>query len=52
MIDYGADALILEGSEAGGHIGHVSTIVLIQQVLFRYPSRCRCSWPGASPPAG
>lgn len=37
MIDYGADALILEGSEAGGHIGHVSTMVLIQQVLFQYP---------------
>jgi enoyl-[acyl-carrier protein] reductase II len=37
MIGYGADALILEGSEAGGHIGHVSTVVLIQQVLFAYP---------------
>jgi enoyl-[acyl-carrier protein] reductase II len=37
MIDYGADALILEGSEAGGHIGHVSTLVLIQQVLFNFP---------------
>ena len=37
MIAYGADALVLEGSEAGGHIGHVSTIVLIQQVLFHYP---------------
>jgi len=37
MIDYGADALVLEGSEAGGHIGHVSTIVLIQQVLFKFP---------------
>ena len=37
MISYGADALILEGSEAGGHIGHVSTIVLIQQVLFNFP---------------
>jgi enoyl-[acyl-carrier protein] reductase II len=36
MIDYGADALILEGSEAGGHIGHVSTMVLIQEVLFRF----------------
>jgi enoyl-[acyl-carrier protein] reductase II len=36
MIDYGADALILEGSEAGGHIGHVSTMVLIQQVMFRF----------------
>ena len=38
MIDYGADGLILEGSEAGGHIGHVSTMVLIQQVLFRFPA--------------
>ena len=37
MIDYGADALILEGSEAGGHIGHVSTIILLQQVLFNFP---------------
>jgi enoyl-[acyl-carrier protein] reductase II len=37
MIAYGADALVLEGSEAGGHIGHVSTMVLIQQVLFHYP---------------
>ncbi len=36
MIEYGADALILEGHEAGGHIGHVSTIVLIQEVLFRF----------------
>lgn len=38
MIDYGTDALILEGSEAGGHIGHVSTIVLLQQVLFNFPN--------------
>lgn len=37
MIGYGADALILEGSEAGGHIGHVSTIVLLQEILFRFP---------------
>jgi enoyl-[acyl-carrier protein] reductase II len=37
MIGYGADALVLEGSEAGGHIGYVSTIVLIQQVLFKFP---------------
>ncbi|MBP6876369.1 MAG: nitronate monooxygenase, partial [Candidatus Eisenbacteria bacterium] len=36
MIEYGTDALILEGSEAGGHIGHVSTMVLIQEVLFRF----------------
>ena len=36
MIDYGADALVLEGSEAGGHIGHVSTTVLLQEILFRF----------------
>ncbi len=36
MIGYGADALILEGSEAGGHIGHVSTLVLLQEILFRF----------------
>lgn len=34
MIKYGADALILEGMEAGGHVGHVSLIVLLQQLLF------------------
>jgi enoyl-[acyl-carrier protein] reductase II len=37
MIEYGTDALVLEGSEAGGHIGHVSTIILLQQVLFKFP---------------
>ncbi len=36
MINYGVDALILEGSEAGGHIGHVSLTILLQQVLFEY----------------
>ena len=35
MIRFGADALVLEGSEAGGHIGHVSAMVLLQQVLFK-----------------
>ena len=34
QISWGIDALILEGSEAGGHIGNVSLIVLLQQVLF------------------
>ena len=34
MIGSGVDALMLEGSEAGGHIGHVSLIILLQQVLF------------------
>ncbi len=37
QIRYGADALILEGSEAGGHIGHVSLTILLQQVLFHNP---------------
>jgi enoyl-[acyl-carrier protein] reductase II len=36
MIRFGADAIILEGSEAGGHIGHVSAVVLMQQVLFKF----------------
>lgn len=34
QIRFGIDALILEGSESGGHIGHVSLTVLLQQVLF------------------
>ena len=35
LIRYGADAIILEGMEAGGHVGHVSLTVLLQQVLFQ-----------------
>jgi enoyl-[acyl-carrier protein] reductase II len=38
QIRFGVDALILEGSEAGGHIGHVSLTILLQQVLFHNPS--------------
>jgi enoyl-[acyl-carrier protein] reductase II len=34
LIEMGADALVLEGSEAGGHIGPVALSVLIQQILF------------------
>ncbi len=33
LIKNGIDALIVEGSEAGGHIGHVSTSVLAQEIL-------------------
>lgn len=36
MIRFGAAAIILEGSEAGGHIGHVATTVLVQQVLYKF----------------
>lgn len=37
MKRFGADGLILEGMEAGGHVGHVSLTILIQQVLFEMP---------------
>ena len=33
MILNGIDALIIEGSEAGGHVGPVSTNVLVQEIL-------------------
>lgn len=33
LVKMGVDALIIEGSEAGGHIGPVSTSVLAQEVL-------------------
>ncbi|MCH9754071.1 MAG: nitronate monooxygenase [Alphaproteobacteria bacterium] len=33
LIKLGADALIIEGMEAGGHIGPVSTAVLAQEIL-------------------
>jgi len=36
LIKFGVDGLILEGSEAGGHIGHVSLTILLQQVLFEF----------------
>jgi enoyl-[acyl-carrier protein] reductase II len=36
QIRYGVDALILEGSEAGGHIGYVSLMILLQEVLFKF----------------
>ena len=34
MIKQGVDALVIEGSEAGGHIGPVSTSVLAQEFLL------------------
>ncbi len=33
LIRHGVDALIIEGTEAGGHIGPVSTSVLAQEIL-------------------
>lgn len=38
LIDRGVDALVLEGSEAGGHIGPVALSVLLQQILFEVDS--------------
>lgn len=37
MRRYGVDGLIIEGSEAGGHIGHVALSILLQQILFNMP---------------
>ncbi len=34
IVKWGADALIIEGNEAGGHVGPVSTMVLLQEILF------------------
>jgi enoyl-[acyl-carrier protein] reductase II len=33
LIRMGVDALIIEGHEAGGHVGQVSTVVLAQEIL-------------------
>ncbi len=33
LVRSGADALVIEGSEAGGHIGPVSLTVLVQEIL-------------------
>jgi enoyl-[acyl-carrier protein] reductase II len=37
LVRMGADAIIIEGSEAGGHIGPVSTAVLTQEILPNLP---------------
>ncbi|HMA67236.1 MAG TPA: nitronate monooxygenase [Desulfosalsimonadaceae bacterium] len=37
MLKNGADALIVEGMEGGGHVGEVSLTVLLQQILFSDP---------------
>ncbi len=34
LIKGGADALVIEGSEAGGHVGPVSTTILAQEILL------------------
>ncbi|MDR2681878.1 MAG: nitronate monooxygenase [Holosporaceae bacterium] len=40
LFRHGLDALILEGSEAGGHVGPISTMVLLQDIMLnieKYP---------------
>ncbi|MGE5268407.1 MAG: NAD(P)H-dependent flavin oxidoreductase [Thiohalocapsa sp.] len=37
LVRQGAEAIVIEGSEAGGHIGPVSTLVLAQEVLPHLP---------------
>lgn len=39
LVKAGADALIVEGKEAGGHIGLVATTVLVQEILFEYADK-------------
>jgi len=34
MVKNGIDGIIIEGSEAGGHVGSIATIVLMQEILF------------------
>ena len=34
LVSAGADALVLEGREAGGHVGPVALNILLQQILF------------------
>jgi len=36
MIQYGVDGLILEGMEAGGHVGPIAGPILWQQILFNF----------------
>jgi len=40
LVRSGADAIIIEGSEAGGHIGPVSTGVLAQEILPFLKDQC------------
>lgn len=36
LLAFGTDALILEGTESGGHVGPVGLSILLQQVLFHF----------------
>ena len=34
LFKHGIDALVIEGNEAGGHVGPLSTVILIQDILL------------------
>lgn len=36
MLKFGADALIIEGMESGGHLGPVTTMILLQEILQKF----------------
>ena len=36
LVNYGIDALVIEGNEAGGHVGPISTTVLCQEILGHF----------------
>ena len=49
----GVDLIVAQGTEAGGHCGEVTTMVLIPEVIEAIEGgRCRCWPPAASSPAG
>ncbi len=52
QVALGVDVIVAQGTEAGGHCGEISTMVLIPQVVDAVGDRaCRCSPPAASPTA-
>ena len=49
----GVDLIVAQGTEAGGHCGEVTTMVLIPEVIEAIERRrCRCWPPAGSSPAG
>ena len=39
MFKQGVDGIIIEGHESGGHVGPVSTLVLVQEILLQLPDK-------------
>ncbi len=51
-VDIGVDVIVAQGTEAGGHCGEISTMVLVPEVIDAVGRMCRCSPPEASGRAG